>query len=381
MALTAVPLHRRIVWLCLFFLLIGQIMLFSATGVLGLERHGSEFYFVTRQFISAALGVAVLLLFSRVPYQKWGEHSKFFLAIQILLVAATMFSPFGHFAGGAKRWIHVGSLNFQPGELAKITVTLYLAKLLSEHQVSPIPLKRWLKLFAPILLLLVLILKQPDLGTTALLTTISLGLFFIAGTRILYIMSFVGGGGLILALCMVQSEYRRRRLFAFLNPWADPQGSGFQTIQSFLSIHSGGLFGAGIGNGNSKLFYLPEVHTDFIYSLIGEELGFIGAGIVLLLFAYFAYLLFKVAFQAKDSLGCYLAFGIALGLVLQIMVNLGGVTGVLPVKGLPLPFISLGRSALLVNLAMVGILLNIVRQSTIIPSKVSLRGGANPKQP
>jgi len=369
MALTAVPLHRRIVWLCFLFLLIGQIMLFSATGVLGLERHGSEFYYITRQFLSVMMGLGLLLFFSRFPYQKLGKLSKLIFAAQVILVAATLFSPLGHYAMGAKRWLHIAGMNFQPSELAKVSLTIYLSHFLASHQVSPIPWKRWLTIFAPILLLMVLILKQPDLGTTALLTAISLGLFFIAGTRLLYILGFVGGGALILGVCMLQSDYRRRRLTAFLNPWADPQGNGFQTIQSFLSIHSGGLFGTGVGNGNSKLFYLPEVHTDFIYSLIGEELGFIGAAVLLLLFVYFAYLLFKVAFQAKDAFGCYLAFGISLALVMQIAVNLGGVTGVLPVKGLPLPFISWGRSALLVNLAMVGILLNIVRQSTIIPSK------------
>lgn len=372
MALTAVPLQRRIVWLCLLFLLIGQIMLFSASGVLGLERHGSEFYYVTRQFLSAAIGLAVLLLFSRVPYQKLGEWAPFLLVVQIILVAATLFSPLGHWAMGARRWLTIGGLNFQPSELAKVTVTIYLARKLALHQENLIPWKKWVGIFLPLLLLLGLIFKQPDLGTTALLTAICLGLLFIAGTRLLYLCGFVGGGAALLAVGMLQSDYRRRRLFAFLNPWADPQGSGFQTIQSFLSIHSGGLFGAGIGNGNSKLFYLPEVHTDFIYSLIGEELGFIGAATVLLLFVYFAYLLFKVAFQAKDSFGCYLAFGISLGIILQIAVNLGGVTGILPVKGLPLPFISWGRTALLVNLAMVGILLNIVRQSTIIPPKKAL---------
>ena len=153
---------------------------------------------------------------------------------------------------------------------------------------------------------------------------------------------------------------------AFLNPWADPQGDGFQTIQSFLSIHSGRIFGAGIGNGNSKLFFLPEVHTDFIFALIGEELGFLGSFLCLALFLYFGYLIFKVAFRAPDTFGRLLAFGLSLSLLLQVAVNLGAVTGLIPVKGLPLPFISWGRSALIVNLLMVGILLNIARQSIII---------------
>src|SRR5262249_53346425 len=152
----------------------------------------------------------------------------------------------------------------------------------------------------------------------------------------------------------LHSDYRRRRLIAFLNPWADPQGSGFQAIQSFLSIHSGKLFGMGIGNGNSKLFYLPEVHTDFIFSLIGEELGFLGATLLLALFLYFTYLLFKASSRAPDAFGRYLAFGLSLCLGLQVIINLGGVTGLIPIKGFPLPFLSWGRSALVVNLLMVG---------------------------
>lgn len=366
MLATGVSLQKRITWLVLFFLLVGQIMLFSATGVLGLQRHDSEFYFVIRQGISAALGLGLLVLFSKVRYQAWGRIAYPLMAAQMLLVAATLFSGLGHHAQGATRWLRIGSFGFQPSEMAKVTVAIYVAHLLALRHQAPLSLKSWIGHGAPLLGLLFLIFRQPDLGTTALLVCMTLGLFFIAGARLAYIFGFLGGGAALLVFSMLHSDYRRRRLFAFLNPWADPQGSGFQTIQSFLSIHSGRLFGVGLGNGNSKLFYLPEVHTDFIFSLVGEELGFVGAIFLLLLFIYFAYLLFRVSFQAKDPFACYLAFGLSLALALQIAVNLGGVTGVVPVKGLTLPFISWGRSALLVNLAMVGILLNIIKQSAII---------------
>jgi cell division protein FtsW len=291
--------------------------------------------------------------------------------MQIMLVGATYVSHLGHNAGGATRWLRLGPLVFQPSELAKITVTILVAHLLAKQKEAKMPLQRWFLLLSPIAILLALIFKQPDLGTTVLITVTIVGISFIAGMKLVYLFGLLGTGAAAFTFSLLHSEYRRRRLFAFLNPWNDPQGNGFQTIQSFLSFHSGRFFGTGIGNGNSKLFYLPEVHTDFVYALIGEELGFVGAIALLAAFVYFSYLLFKVSLHAKDSFGCYLGFGLALSLVLQIAVNLGGVTGILPVKGLPLPFISWGRSALIVNLAMMGILLNIVRQSTIIPSKKS----------
>lgn len=364
------PLQRKLIWLIVLFLLLGQIVLFSATGVLGLQRYQSEFYYVLRQASAAVAGLALMFLISRFRYQYFRKLAFAILALQLILVGATFFGSFGHVAGGATRWLRVGSFVFQPSELAKISVVIYVSHLLATHKQSPLKVRKWLVLFAPVLVLLFAILRQPDLGTTVLLTVTMVGLFFIAGMKLSYLVAALGVGGVGFALSMLHSDYRRRRLFAFLNPWADPQGNGFQTIQSFLSLHSGKLFGTGIGNGNSKLFYLPEVHTDFIYALIGEELGFVGAISLLMLFIYFSYLLFKIALQAKDPFGCYLAFGLALSLTLQIAVNLGGVTGILPVKGLPLPFISWGRSALIVNLIMVGILLNIVRQSAIIsPSK------------
>ena len=363
--LSTIPLHRKIVWLVVFFLLVGQIMLFSATGVLGIQRYGSEFYYVVRQAMTAIIGIGMMIAISHIPYQTWGKLAYPLMAMQVLLVGA-LYTSLGHLAQGSTRWLRLGGMAFQPSELAKITLTIYVAHFMALRHQTPFTPRRWCLSLTPIVLLLFLILRQPDLGSTIVLTCIAVGLFFIAGIRPLYIVTLLGGGIGFFIFSMLHSDYRRRRLFAFLNPWADPQGSGFQSIQSFLSIHSGKLFGMGLGNGNSKLFFLPEVHTDFIFSLIGEELGFVGAITILLLFVYFTYLLFRVSFNSREPFGCYLAFGLSLAIALQIVINLGGVTGLLPVKGLPLPFLSWGRSALVVNLLMVGILLNIVRQSGII---------------
>lgn len=363
----AQPLYKKVFSLIILFLLIGEVMLFSATGVLGIDRYGSEFYYFSRHTAAVAIGLVVLFLVSRIRYQFWTKMAQPILGAQIALIAATLFSSFGHTAQGASRWIKTPWLAFQPSELAKISVTLYLARLLTRPK--PLTGKEWLVHLAPVGLLLGMILRQPDMGTTVLVSAVILGMLFISGMRPGYLYTLVGTTTVVFAYVMMHSEYRRRRVFAFLNPWEDPQGSGFQTIQSFISFHWGNVFGVGLGNGNSKLFFLPEVHTDFIFALVGEELGFVGATALLLLFAAFAYYLFKAALGAPDALGRLLGFGIALALMLQISVNLGGVTGLLPVKGLPLPFISWGRSALLVNLFAMGILLNIIRQSAILPPR------------
>ncbi len=358
------PLFKKVFSLVIVFLLVGEVMLFSATGVLGLERYGSEWHYFIRHSAAVLFGVALMLVVSRIRYQFWAKLYRPILFIQIALIGATLFSVFGHTAQGASRWIRTPFLAFQPSELAKISVSLYLARLLTRPKdLSP---SGWVMNLAPIGVLLCLILMQPDMGTTILLSAMMLGMLFISGIRPAYFYSLIGGAVSVLAFTLMQSEYRRKRVFAFLNPWEDPQGSGFQTIQSFVSFHWGQLMGVGLGNGNSKLFFLPEVHTDFIFALIGEELGFLGAMALLVLFAGFGYLLFKGALGAPDMLGRLLGFGIALSLVCQIAVNLGGVTGLLPLKGLPLPFISWGRSALLVNLFAMGILLNIIRQSGIL---------------
>lgn len=356
-------LERRILGLTLFFLLFGLTMVFSATAVLGVQSRDSEFYYLTRQAGCAAIGLALMWGLSHVRYQTWERLAWPALGLQLLITAAVFLPPLANPVQGVSRWIRLGPFTFQPSELAKVTLAIFIARLVGRVKAGGLPVGKAFLQGAPCLLVLALIYRQPDLGSTVLLLSMAVALIFIAGARPAYMVGSLGAGALLFGLALLRSDYRKRRLLAFLNPWADPQGSGFQSIQSYLSFHSGKVFGVGIGNGNSKLFHLPEVHTDFIYSLVGEELGFVGAVVLLVLFAYFGYLLFKVVRHAPNPFGQFLAFALAFSLLAQVAVNLGGVTGLLPVKGLPLPFISWGRSALLVNLAMVGILLNIVRQS------------------
>jgi cell division protein FtsW len=363
---TSISLQKKLVALVILFLVLGHVMLFSATGVMAAQQFGSEFYFVIRQFFCSLIGIGVLVGFALLPYQFWAKAAPVLIITQLLLLGLTALTPLGHQALGATRWLKLGPFQFQPSELAKITLVIFIANALAKAHNTP-PKKKTLAVQGGIVVgLLFLIFRQNDLGSTVLLGLALLGMCFIAGARISYVAGVLITGISFTIFALWRSEFRRRRLMAFLNPWSDPQGNGFQTVQSFLSFHSGKWFGTGIGNGNSKLFFLPEVHTDFIFALIGEELGYVGAIGTVLLFIYFAYLLFKASFHAKDAFGRYLGFGLSLIIIFQITVNLGGVTGLIPIKGLPLPFISWGRSALIVNLAMMGILLNIVRQSGII---------------
>jgi len=197
-------------------------MLFSATGVLGLERHGSEFYYVMRQSACGLVGLALMALLSSIRYQAWGKMTYLLLGLQIAMVAATYVSGIGQFGGGATRWLKLGPFAFQPSELAKVTVAVYVAHLLALQQREPFSPKRWMVHAVPLGILLILILKQPDMGTTLLLTVMMVGLFFIAGARLTYLAGFLGSGALFFLYAMLNSEYRRRRLLAFLNPWADP---------------------------------------------------------------------------------------------------------------------------------------------------------------
>ncbi len=345
----------------LFLFATGMLVLYSATGVMSSQKYGTSLYYAYQQGLAGIVGLCLMYLVSRFPHQRWYTVAPWLLFAEIVLVGATLFSPLGHSAQGATRWLHLGPIAFQPSELAKIVVSLYVARLLSQPQIKPLtPVRASWRAF-PLVVLLVLIFRQSDLGTTALLTVVILSLLFVGGMALSYFIGlFTVGFGFFL-LGILSSDYRRRRLMAFLDPWSDPQGVGFQTIQSFLAFHSGRWSGAGLGNGNGKLFFLPEVHTDFIFALVGEELGFLGTFTLLSLFGFLGYLLFRLVRSCHSRFGGFLATGLSLTLMLQIVINLGGVVGLVPMKGLPLPFLSWGRSGLIVNLLTVGILWGVYR--------------------
>jgi cell division protein FtsW len=346
--------------------LFGLLMVYSSSFIYAQEKTGDGFAFIKKQLIYAVAGFAALVVVCRVDYRRWSKWAYPGLGVAIAMLAAVLIPGLGVRVLGAQRWLRIGPLTFQPGELAKFAVIFFAAFQLTRKQerlhtlaagvISPflVPL--------PALLLLLL---QPDFGTTVMIAIVIFAMMFLAGVPKRFLASaIVLAGGVGAALAM-GSAYRRQRIMTFLDPWRDPGGKGFQVIQSLVGLHNGRILGVGLGNGKEKLFYLPEAHNDFIFSVIGEELGFVGIAVVVVAYLIFVYRGLRIGFNAhklyNDRFGMLLATGITLALGLQGFVNMSVVMGLLPTKGLTLPFISYGGSALLVDLFAVGVLLSIAR--------------------
>jgi len=340
---------------------IGVVMVYSASSIVAADRYGDAAYFLKRQLIWVALGGMAMLLTQRIHYAAFRRLTPLLLLLAVASLVLVLVPGVGRVAGGARRWISLGGpFSFQPAEAAKLAMTLYLANFLANRGTR---LREFRRGVAPPLLItgvmFALILVQPDLGSAMLIALVTLVMLFVAGARASHLAGLVvlGIPGVLAAI--LGEEYRRRRLLAFLDPWADPQGAGFHIIQSLLALGSGGLLGVGLGNSLQKFFYLPERHTDFIFSILGEELGLLGTGAVIGLFALFAYRGIRVARRAPDQFGSLLAAGITAMVLLQAVLNIGVTTGVLPITGVPLPFLSFGGSSLLFTMIASGMLLNI----------------------
>jgi cell division protein FtsW len=336
----------------------GMVMVFSSGAVFAAKKYGDATYFLKRELVYAVVGLFAMSLALRTDYSVYRRLAYPLLAVSILSLAAVL--KFGSRAGGAIRWFRLGPLSFQPAELAKLALAVYLATLLARQSEK---VRVFSVGFLPPLLvtgtMMGLLLKQPDLGTAVIFGVVALGLLFVAGTRTSY---------LILALLVaapagwkfiVSTPFRMRRMLAFLDPWAFRRDVGYQITESLISVGSGGVTGLGLGDGRQKLFFLPEAHTDFILSIVGEELGLCGVLFVIAGFSVLVWRGLRAALRARDVFGCYLAFAITAMFGLQALVNIGVVLGSLPTKGLPLPFISYGGTSLVVSLFMAGILGNI----------------------
>jgi cell division protein FtsW len=357
-------LYRRtdIVLLAVTFLLIafGLVMIYSTSAVLAQERYGDALYFLKRQMLWAAIGLLALWGGRCVPYQVQQRLTMPVVFCTLVALVLVALPQFGTEVGGARRWLRLGPLTIQPSELAKYVLILYIARTLGRGQER---LNRFAYGYLPNALMMVLfalfIFSQPDLGTAMLLAATSGILLLIAGVPLPYLGYTALAALPLLYWGLVHVRFRFERLLVFLDPWADPLGRGYQSVQALLALGQGGLFGIGLGQSQQKLFYLPEAHTDFIFAVIGEELGFIGAMLLMGLFLILLWRILRIALSCHEPFGMYLAFGIFVLLALQITMNLGVVVGLLPTKGLPLPFISLGGSNLLVTLAAIGVVLNI----------------------
>jgi len=354
----------------------GLVMVYSATSASAALGDGDPMSFLKRQSVYALLGVTLMLVASRFDY-----HRLRYLAPPLLLVALGLCAAVLVVApeiNGAKRWFIVGPASFQPSELAKLALCLFAAVYLARRKRPPQTLGELAKPLGLLTAILCgLILLEPDLGTTITLCGTMFAIFLVAGVpyRPLIAAAIIAGG--VGAVAIWAEPYRRARVFSFLDPWSDAEGSGFQIVQALIGFGSGGVTGEGLGESVSKVLYLPEAHTDMIFAVIGEELGLVGSTLVIAAFGAFAWAGFRVALRSKDPFGKLLAAGLTALVCGQASVNLAAVLGIAPLTGIPLPFVSYGGSSLVVLLAGVGILLNIAANGDVVRSRVPDRSRRN----
>lgn len=337
---------------------IGLMMVFSASYSTGVQTYQDPYFYIKRQLVHALIGVGVMVVAMKVDYRLWRPLALPGLVVALVLLGLVLL--IGVEVKGSKAWINLGITNFQPAEFTKLAMINFTAAYLAYRKEG---IRRfWRGLVPPILLLgLVfgLIMLQPDFGTGVVILGAVVVMLFAGGANLAHLIAIALSGLPVLVYMVIQKPYRLRRILSFFDPWKDPLDSGWNVIQSLLAIGSGGLLGLGLGNGRQKFAYLPEQHTDFIFSVLGEELGLLGTGLVLFLFFALAWRGFRVAINAPDLFGSMLAVGLTSVLFFQAVLNIGVATGSLPVTGVTLPFLSFGGTSLVVSFAAVGVLLNI----------------------
>jgi cell division protein FtsW len=349
---------------------IGLVMVFSASSATAWADYGDVAYYVKRQFVWLIVGLVAAYAAYRVDYQKLKKPAPYVLLAAAIGLVLVFVPHVGLGANGGRRWVGFSAVSLQPSEFAKLATVVYLAAMLSTRGERITSLAKGLfPLCVPVVILAVLILKEPDMGTASLLVFTAFAMFFAAGARLWHLFAIAMVTAPFAALTVLASPYKRARVFAFMDPWKDPQNTGFHIVQSLLALGSGGIFGVGLGASRAKFFYLPEQYTDFIFSVLGEELGLIGALAVVVLFVVFAYRAVKIAIAAPDRFGYFLAIGCAAVIVIQAFVNIGVVTSSWPVTGVPLPFISFGGSSLIVSLIAVALIANVGRYRRVDPQK------------
>lgn len=347
-------------------LIIGIIMVFSASYVWSDYKFGDAAFYLKRQLLFTLAGVISMFFIMQIPYITWKKYAKILLVGCFVLLFLVLIPGIGMVRGGAQSWIGVGAFSIQPSEFMKLGLIIFLAAYLAQNQKYITSFKKG---FFPSIILIFtafgLIMLQPDLGTGMVLVLTSMLMIFIAGAKLSHFFGLAVLGLAGLAGLIASAPYRISRITAFLNPWEDPLGDGFQIIQSLYAIGPGGLMGLGLGESLQKYFYLPEPQTDFIFSILAEELGFIGGTFVILLFALLMWRGIKIALEAPDTFSGFLALGIVSMLILQAMINISVVIGLIPVTGITLPFLSYGGSSLTLTLCSVGILLNISKYTKV----------------
>jgi cell division protein FtsW len=341
--------------------LVGLVMILSASLW---NSESSPFLYFNKQAIWAGLGLVAFFFFSRFDYKRLKGLGYVVLPIVVCLLLVVLIPGIGTNVGGSSRWFRLGPLSFQPSEAAKLALILFAADVFSRKKETMF--KHFSHAAVPMIpvlgVLSALVMLQPDLGTTALLGFIGMGMLFVAGARMRHMLPFALVGTTLAVGAALFEPYRRARVLAFLNPWADPLNTGYHTIQSLIALGSGGWFGVGLGASRQKWTYVPNAHTDFIFAILGEEMGLLGTLVIVGLFAFLAYLGITTARRAPDRFGMLVAAGITIWITLQALVNMGAVTAALPVTGVPLPLVSFGGTSLVFCLTAMGILTNIARQ-------------------
>ena len=349
----------------LMILLIGLAMIYSASAIIAAQKTGisSPYYYFLRQCIFLALGSGVMFAAMHVDLRKLSDW-KFVLLAMSIAIGALIAVLFQSAINGSRRWFVAGAFQFQPAEAAKLAVVIFLATQLAKREDRVNELGSTLLPLAGILAIpLGLILLEPDFGTAAVLGTVVMAMFFVAGVTWRKIFLFSLGGIPMVTALVLGAEYRRARVMAFLHPESDPYGSGFQVMQSLIAFGTGGMTGVGIGSGRQKLFFLPEPHTDFIFAIVGEELGFVGAVILILLFGVIVWRGWRIAWSTDEPFVRYAAVGLSFMIGVQALVNMSVSLAILPTKGIPLPLVSYGGSSLIVTMAAAGLLLNMSQHS------------------
>lgn len=337
--------------------LVGLFFVFEASSVRSFQEYGDSFHFFKLQLVWIILGILAMTFFSLFDYRKLYYLSVFFMLGTIFLLLLVLVPQVGYRAGGARRWIDLGLFNLQPTELAKLSVIIYLSSWFINRE-----RKRFFSFLILLGLLMLLIILQPDMGTALVVFAIGIILYFLAGIELGYLILLLPAAAAVFYLLVKISPYRFRRLMAFFNPNLDPQGITYHINQILISLQSGGIMGLGLGASRQKYLYLPEAHTDSIFAIIGEEFGFIGALILIIIYVYLMFRIYQIALYAPDRLSKLLASGAFAFFNLQTIVNLAGMVNILPLTGVSLPFISYGGSNLLVSFILIGILINISKR-------------------
>jgi len=347
------------------FILVGfsLVMIYSTTGILSQEKFGDEFFYVKRQLIAAILGFILMFACSKLDVEKLKQHSALFLPLTLFLLVLTLIPGLGDRAGGAQRWVALGPIRFQPGEFAKLSFIVFMAGYLARHEKD---LGSFLGGILKPMLLVALIgalyLKQPDFGSTAVIVAVTLCMGAVTGVNMIYLLFGALSGALALGSLVLISPYRLKRIVSFLSPFSDVSGKGYQLIQSLIAIGTGQALGVGLGESKQKLFYLPAAHTDFIFSMVAEELGFVGGAVLILLFLVFLWRGVRLASRmSEDPFSFSLAVGLTMLIVIPALLNVGVVSGLLPTKGMVLPLVGYGGSSLMASLAGIGILLALAK--------------------